>query len=250
MSKKLAEGLDGLLLDVKTGSGAFMQDMASARELARTMVGIGSSSDVETVALITAMDQPLGREVGNANEIRESVEVLRGAGPDDVTELVFTFGEVMLDLAGIDDGRERLHEAIDTGAGLQKLREVAAAHGGDPAVLEDTSLLPQAPHQATIEAGEGGYVTRCDALVIGLAATRIGAGREQMEDEVDHGVGITVHAKIGDRVSAGDPLATVRYRDESRWVAQRDDLASAWTVETARPTVGDLVVERIDRTQI
>ena len=250
MSKKLAEGLDGLLLDVKTGSGAFMQDMASARELARTMVGIGSSSDVETVALITAMDQPLGREVGNANEIRESVEVLRGAGPDDVTELVFTFGEVMLDLAGIDNGRERLHEAIDTGAALQKLREVAAAHGGDPAVLEDTSLLPQAPHQATIEAGEGGYVTRCDALVIGLAATRIGAGREQMEDEVDHGVGITVHAKIGDRVSAGDPLATVRYRDESRWVAQRDDLASAWTVETARPTVGDLVVERIDRTQI
>jgi thymidine phosphorylase len=121
MSKKLAEGLDGLLLDVKTGSGAFMQDMASARELARTMVGIGSSSDVETVALITAMDQPLGREVGNANEIRESVEVLRGAGPDDVTELVFTFGEVMLDLAGIDDGRERLHEAIDTGAALQKL---------------------------------------------------------------------------------------------------------------------------------
>lgn len=141
MSKKLSEGLDGLVLDVKTGSGAFMEELEDARELARTMVGIGTNSGVNTVALITSMEQPLGREVGNANEIAESVAVLRGEGPEDVTELTFALAEVMLELAGIDGGRERLEETVASDAALQKLKDVAAAHGGDTSVLDNTELV-------------------------------------------------------------------------------------------------------------
>lgn len=250
MSKKLSEGLDGLVLDVKTGSGAFMDAIDESRELARTMVGIGINNDVETVALITSMEQPLGNEVGNANEIRESVEVLNGEGPEDVTELTLALGEVMLELAGIDGGRERLQEAIDSGAALQKLKDVVTAHGGDASVLDDTSRSERAVHQATIEAPEDGYVTRCDALTIGLAATRLGAGRGRKEDEVDHGVGVTLKAKIGAAVSQGHPLAMVRYNDEAKWLDQEEKLASAWSIGPEQPPEIDLVVERVDRSQI
>jgi pyrimidine-nucleoside phosphorylase len=250
MSKKLAEGLDGLVLDVKTGSGAFMKDLDDARDLARTMVGIGTRRGVETVALITSMDQPLGYEVGNANEIKESVDVLNGVGPSDVTELTLALGEVMLELGGVDGGRARLQEAIASGAGLKKLKDVAAAHGGDPDVLDDTSLLQTAPLEGTIEAPNDGFVAHCDALTIGLVTTRLGAGRERKEDEVDHGVGITLRAKIGDPVTKGDPLATVRYTDRERWESQRDRLASAWSVEAQAPDRPRLVLERIDGSEI
>lgn len=250
MSKKLSEGLDGLVLDVKTGSGAFMHELDESRNLARTMVGIGLDSGVKTVALITSMDQPLGNEVGNANEIKESVDILNGEGPDDVTELTFALGEVMLELAGIDGGRDRLQAAIDSGAALAKLEEVAVAHAGDPAVLSDTSLLASAENEGVIAAPDDGYVTGCDALTIGVAATRLGAGRERKDDEVDHGVGITLMAKIGDRVTAGDPLAVVRYNDATRWESQKDRLSGAWTIGAERPSRLNLVVERIDHTQI
>lgn len=248
MSKKLSEGLDGLVLDVKTGAGAFMNSLDDARELARTMVGIGATSGVETVALITSMDQPLGNEVGNANEIRESVDVLNGGGPDDIVEITLALGEAMLELAGIDGGRERLNEAIDSGAALAKLKEVTVAHGGDPAALDDPSLLARAEHEAVLVAPTDGYVTRCDALIIGVAATRLGAGRERIDDEIDHGVGITLRAKIGDRVTEGDPIAVVRYSDETKWEAQKERLESAWTVAPDPPPAHDLVLERIDRT--
>ena len=250
MSKKLSEGLDGLVLDVKTGSGAFMDQLAEARELARTMVGIGVESGVETVALITSMDQPLGNEVGNCNEIKESVDVLNGEGPDDVTQLTLALGEVMLELAGIDGGRERLEEAIASGAALQKLKDVASAHGGDPSVLDDTSGLEIAGHEATIPAPESGFVTRCDALTIGIAATRLGAGRERKEDDIDHGVGVTLVAKIGAEVSVGDPLAIVRYNDQERWEGHKGRLATAWTIGPEPPTPRDLILERIDHGQI
>ena len=250
MSKKLSEGLDGLVLDVKTGSGAFMDRLDQARELARTMVRIGVQTGVKTVALITSMDQPLGFEVGNANEIRESVKVLEGNGPKDITELTFALGEVMLELAGIDGGKERLGDAIETGAALQKLKDVVAAQGGDPSVLEDTSRLEQGLHEEVIEATEAGYVTRCDALTIGIAATRLGAGRERKEDDIDHGVGVTLRAKLGDEVEPGDPLAVAHFNDEGRWAGQRDKLASAWAIGPAPPEVRALILERIDRTQI
>jgi pyrimidine-nucleoside phosphorylase len=246
MSKKLAEGLDGLLLDVKTGSGAFMQDLEKSRELARTMVGIGNRNGVKTVALITNMDQPLGREVGNANEMRESIDVLNGGGPEDVVELTMAFGEVMLELAGLSGGRQRLSEAISTGAALQKLVDVVAAQGGDPAVIHDPSLLPSAPNEGLIEADRDGFVTQCDALIVGTVATRLGAGRERKEDVVDPGVGITVLAKLGERVSKGQPLARVRFTEPARWEAQRETLAKAWVVGDVAPEVRPLVVERVD----
>jgi thymidine phosphorylase len=209
------------------------------------MVGIGTRHGVETVALITPMDQPLGHEVGNANEIRESVDVLRGMGPEDVTELTLAFGEVMLELAGIEGGRDRLEEAIDTGKAMQKLIDVTIAHGGDPAVLHDTSLLAVAPMEAAIAAPADGYVTVCDALTIGMGATLLGAGRTKKKDVVDPGVGLTIHAKIGDKVSTGDPLATVRYTEEDRWQSQRDYLASAWVIGPSPGVSRPLILEKV-----
>ncbi len=246
MSKKLSEGLDGLVLDVKTGSGASIRDLGRSRELARTMVDIGNSNGVETVALITSMEQPLGIEVGNANEISESIAVLQGEGPADVTELTMTLGEVMLELAGVDGGRGRLEEAISSGAALQKFIDVARAHGGDTAVLEDPTLLVRAQHEGTIHAPRDGYITRCDALMIGVVATNLGAGRLAKDDIIDPGVGISVLAKIGNRVTAGQPLASVRYSDESRWAANRDDLASAWTIGATHVEPPALIIDRID----
>lgn len=246
MSKKLAEGLDGLLLDVKTGSGAFMKDLDQSRELARTMVGIGTRHGVETVALITRMDQPLGREVGNANEMRESIEVLNGGGPEDIVELTLAFGEVMLDLAGVEGGRDRLLETIANGAALEKLIEVVTAQGGDPSVIHDPSLFANAPNEAVIEADRGGYILQCDALIIGTVATRLGAGRERKEDVVDPGVGITVDAKLGEKVEKGQPMARVRFSDPTRWEAQREGLAKAWDIGDTAPEIGALVVERVD----
>jgi pyrimidine-nucleoside phosphorylase len=246
MSKKLAEGLDGLVLDVKTGSGAFMKDLEGSRELARTMVDIGTRAGVETVALISRMDQPLGREVGNANELRESIDVLRGEGPDDVLELTLALGEVMLDLAGLDGGRGALLEAIESGKALQKLIDVAVAQGGDPSAIENPDLLPVCTHEAVITAPREGYVTRCDALTIGVAATRLGAGRERQEDDIDPGVGITLEAKLGDRVEAGQPLARARFADPARWESQESALAAAWTIEDRAPEPRSLIVERVE----
>lgn len=248
MSKKMAEGLDGLLLDVKTGAGALMKSIELSRELAHTMVGIGESYGVNTIAFITSMDQPLGAEVGNANEIRESIDVLRGEGPEDVTELTMAFAEAMLILGGVDGGRGRLEEAIVSGAALDKFIEVTIAHGGNPKVIEDKSLLAQAPNEGTVVAPYDGYVTRCDALTIGSAGVRLGAGRAHKDDIIDPGVGITVEAKLGNWVSAGDPLAVIRYSDESRWQAQRHRLASAWEISSERVPPPDLIIERIEAT--
>jgi pyrimidine-nucleoside phosphorylase len=248
MSKKLAEGLDGLLLDVKTGSGASIKVLDQTRALARTMVDIGARHGVGTVALITWMGQPLGREVGNANEIRESIEVLRGGGPEDVIELTMTFGEVMMEMAGIDGGKAALEEAISSGRALEKLVEVVAAQGGDPSVIENPDLLPTCANEAVLTADRDGFVTRCDALTVGVAATRLGAGRDRKEDDIDPGVGITVEAKVGDRVSTGDTLARIRYSDQAKWDAQRDLLASAWAIDDEAPEPQDLIIERIEAT--
>lgn len=246
MSKKLSEGLDGLLLDVKEGSGALMRTLDEGRELAETMVGIGTSYGVKTVALITSNDQPLGNEVGNANEIKESVEVLRGEGPEDVTELTMAFGEVMLELAGIKGGRDLLQSKIDSGEALEKFKDMVEAQQGDVAVVENTDLLVRAPEHGVIVAESPGYVTRCDARTIGIVATSLGAGRERKEDMIDPGVAITIEAKVGDRVHVGDTLATVRYSDQLRWTAQRENLASAWTIGDEAPAKNSLIIERIE----
>jgi pyrimidine-nucleoside phosphorylase len=220
MSKKLAEGLDGLVLDVKVGRGAFMKELAGARRLAETMVGIGASHETPVVAILTDMSQPLGWEIGNACEIAESVEVLRGGGPADLLEVTYRLGEEMLVLAGLAadraGARRSLEDAVTSGAAFEKLLEVVAAQGGDPAVLEDPVLLPRAPHTASVTAPVSGFIGRCDALDLGVAAMRLGAGRETKEDTIDPGVGITVRVKVGERVEAGRPLAELRYSDEAR----------------------------------
>jgi pyrimidine-nucleoside phosphorylase len=249
MSKKLAEGLDALVLDVKVGEGAFMKDLDSARTLAETMVGIGASHGVAVTALLTSMDQPLGREVGNASEIRESVDVLRGAGPDDLTELVVRLTAEMLVAGGlfdsVEDATPRVQDAIASGAGLAKLEQIVEAQDGDPAALTDWSRLPTARHSTTHLAPRSGTVTRCGALPIGVAAMRLGAGRAVAEDTVDPAAGITVLAKVGDRVSAGDALAEIAYNDDDRLQAALRLLEGAWEIEEGPVTVHPLILETI-----
>jgi pyrimidine-nucleoside phosphorylase len=220
MSKKLAEGLDGLVLDVKVGRGAFMKHPEESRTLAETMVGIGRSYGTPVRALLTDMNQPLGAEVGNACEVAESVEVLRGGGPADLVEVTYRLGEEMLVLGGVAAdraaARTRLRGAVASGAAFEKLVEVVEAQGGDPAVIHDPSLLPVAPHHHEVPAARSGYLTRCDALDLGVAAMRLGAGRERKEDAIDPGVGLRVMAKVGDPVEKGQPLVRLAWADSGR----------------------------------
>jgi pyrimidine-nucleoside phosphorylase len=220
MSKKLAVGLGALVLDVKVGRGAFMKTLDRARLLAETIVGIGKTHGTPVVAVLTDMNQPLGRMVGNANEIAESVEVLRGGGARDLVEVVYRLGEEMLMLAGVEseraDARTRLEKAVASGAAFEKLEQVTIAQGGDPAVLHDPSLLPMAENEHVVIARESGYVVRVDAFDIGTAALRLGAGRERKEDAIDPAVGIAIEVKVGDEVTAGQPLARLRSNDEGR----------------------------------
>ena len=247
MSKKLAEDIDGLILDVKVGSGAFMKDIGNAGNLARTMASIGASHGTRVVALLTDMDQPLGAEVGNACEIEESIAVLRGAGPPDVTELVVTLGAEMLVLAGaagdLPSGRSLIERGISSGAGLERFAAIIDAQGGDPRVVEQPELLPRSPSSHRLLAGRGGYVTGCDALAVGVAAGRLGAGRSRKEEAVDPAVGITLHAKRGDAVVEGDPLATIRYGDMDRLEACLIVLEGAWSVGEEPAPVTPLILE-------
>lgn len=242
MSKKLAEDIDGLVLDVKIGSGAFMKDAESGTALAETMVRIGASHDTPVVGYLTDMDQPLGTEVGNANEMVESIAVLRGEGPADTTELTYVLGAEMLVLAGVAtdraDARAQLEAAVDSGAGMEVLANVIEAQGGDPRVLEDPTMLPSAAGAHTVTTERAGYIERCDALAVGRSAVRLGAGRQAKEDEIDPGVGISLHAKVGDAVAAGEALATVRYNTEDQLNACVPVLESAWVVsEEPQPTI-------------
>ena len=208
MSKKIAEGTSALVLDVKTGSGAFMSDTARAVELARTMVTLGQDEGVRTRALVTAMDVPLGVAAGNALEVAESVEVLAGGGPADVVELTLVLARHMLELVGIDADPA---EAIASGRAMDHWRRMIRAQGGDP-----DAPLPRAPIVETLTAVRDGVVTRCDALAIGRAAWRLGAGRATKDDPVSASAGIEVLAKPGDEVRAGDPLLRLHSEDASR----------------------------------
>jgi pyrimidine-nucleoside phosphorylase len=251
MSKKMAEDLDGLVLDVKVGAGAFMKDVAKARELARTMVEIGASYDVKTVALLTAMDQPLGNEVGNANEIAESISLLRGEGPSDLLEVTMSLGVEMLRVAEVETdaskARNLLQKTIDDGAALELLGRVVSAQGGDSRVIDDPALLlPQAPQRVEYMAEESGYLGRLDALAVGTAAMRLGAGRERKEDTIDPSVGIRLHHKIGDQVEEGNPLLTLFYRHPARLDEALSVLEGAIEIGANKPDQSLLVMERIE----
>ncbi|NND85293.1 MAG: thymidine phosphorylase [Acidimicrobiia bacterium] len=248
MSKKLAEDLDALVLDVKFGSGAFMQEYEDAAELARTMLGIGDAHGTKVSALLTDMSQPLGLEVGNASEIRESIDVLRGGGPEDVVELTYALGAEMLVLTGVaadeSEARERLGASVADGSAFEVFTRVVAAQGGDTTVLDDPSLLPVAANHHTVTAPTDGVVVEADARNIGVAGMRLGAGRATIEDVIDPGVGITLHAKRGDRVAKGDPLAVVAWNDPARLEDCLALLEPAWEIGAEAPTV-PLIRERL-----
>ncbi|MBI5479710.1 MAG: thymidine phosphorylase [Deltaproteobacteria bacterium] len=217
MSKKLAEGIDALVLDVKVGRGAFMKTEARARELAQTMCAIGQGHGKRVVAYLTNMDQPLGLAIGNATEAIESFEVLKGRGPGDVRELTLVLGAEMLVLGGVAadlaDGRRRIGAALDDGAALERMRRCVAAQGGDPRAVDDYGRLPTARRRHDVGARAAGYVTAIDAEGVGVAAMRLGAGRQKKEDAVDPAVGIALAKKLGDPVAPGEPLATLLMND-------------------------------------
>jgi thymidine phosphorylase len=237
MSKKIAEGTGALVLDVKVGSGAFMKDLDAARELASTMVRLGTDSGVRTVALLTDMNTPLGLAVGNAVEVAESVEVLAGGGPADVVELTLALAAEMLAAAGIDADPSAV---LASGRAMDTWRAMIRAQGGDP-----SAPLPVARENEVVRASASGVVTGVDAYGIGVAAWRLGAGRARKEDPVSFGAGVLLKVKPGDRVSAGDVLLELRADDGGRIPAAREVAAGAIVIGENAPTTTNLLLDRI-----
>lgn len=213
MSKKLASGADAFVLDVKAGKAAYMKSRDKAEELAETMIGIAKAAGRRAVAWVTAMDQPLGRAVGNALEVAEAIETLKGNGPPDLVQLSVTLGGEMLALGGIaktpEEGAERIRQALEDGSGLTKLREIIRAQGGDPRVADEPHILLRAPVKQDVPAEAGGWVAEIDGYAIGLATMDLGAGRAVKDDPIDHRVGVVLAKKVGNRVEPGESLATV-----------------------------------------
>lgn len=249
LSKKLAEGIDGLVLDVKFGSGAFMREKDRARELAQTMVRIGSGFGKNVVALLTDMNQPLGALIGNSLEIIESVQVLKGEGPDDVRELTLALGAEMLVLGGVattqEDARARLVAAIDDGSALRKLEEIVEAQGGDPRALTDHSRLPRARHRVNVVAPRSGWVASIQTDEVGRAAMLLGAGRQKVDDVVNPAAGIELHCRLGDRLEAGQLLAVLHTDSLEVVEAAKQRLVSAYTLAEEPAAAGPLIAERI-----
>jgi pyrimidine-nucleoside phosphorylase len=251
MSKKLAEDLDGLVLDVKVGSGAFMKKLDQARALAETMVEIGKGYGVKTVTLLTSMDTPLGNEVGNANEIAESIAVLRGGGPDDLVEVTMALGIEMLSVAGIEThpmkARALLETTRSSGKALEVFARVIEAQGGDPSVVDDPwAVLPAAPEHAPVTAEQEGFLQVLDALKVGVAAMRLGAGRERKEDTIDAAVGITVLVKPGEKVEAGQPILNLSYREPARLEEALAVLEGAIEIGDEAPGPSPLILDRVE----
>ena len=219
MSKKIAESLTGLVLDIKRGSGAFLPRLEDELALAGAMIDLGSQYDCPVVALLTAMDRPLGWACGNALEVVECVEILKGAGPADLLEVTLALGAEMLQLAAVcssaDAAREMMREAIATGSALRKLEEIVVAQGGDKRILADASLLPRARHRSAFAAKRDGVVQAVEPRAVGYGVIALGGGRRNMEDRIDPSVGYVLTAKPGDKVTKGQPLATIHARSEA-----------------------------------
>lgn len=237
MSKKIAEGTGSLVLDVKVGSGAFMKDIQQARELAEVMVGLGHDAGVTTSALLTNMDTPLGLTVGNACEVEESVEVLAGGGPADVVELTLELARVMLRNSGVDADPA---EALKDGRAMDKWRQMISAQGGDP-----DAALPVARETHTVLAPQAGTLTRLDALSVGVASWRLGAGRARKEDAVQLAAGIKLHAKPGDTVTEGQPLMTLMTDTPERFDRALQSLEGAWDIN-GQLSETSIILDRIN----
>ncbi len=244
MSKKIAEGMDALILDVKTGAGAFMKEYEDAVELARAMIEIGVELGKQMGALITDMEQPLGKLVGNGLEMKQAVEIVRGEGPEDLTELVCYLGAEMLLMADKFDRFEAALEAaqkrIKTGQAADKLAEIVAAQSGDPEFVENTELFPKHDDEFVVRAVEDGFVGGLNAYQVGMAAKALGAGRETMESQLDYGAGVILEKKLGDPVEAGEPLAVLCYNEALSEKGLKIDLETAKErIDNAYEIVGE-----------
>lgn len=242
MSKKLAEGLTGLVLDVKRGSGAFLPELDRGLALARTMIELGADRGCPVVALLTAMDRPLGRACGNAIEVEESIMALRGEGPPDLMKVTYALGAEMLLLAGVvadrDEARRRMEVAISSGKAAAKFQAIIEAQGGDPRVVDDPGLLPQAAECELYRAPRDGVVAQIEPKAVGRGITRLGGGRNRVEDTIDPAVGFVITARPGDIVRAGEPLATIFARDPAGVADGRDVLANAIVIaDDAEPPI-------------
>ena len=249
MSKKISESLTGLVLDVKRGSGSFLPHLEDELELARAMIDLGARHGCQVVAFLTAMDRPLGEACGNALEVAEAIDVLKGGGPRDLIEVTFQLGAAMLVLAAVvssgDAAREMMHDAIASGRALNKFEEIVAAQGGDAKVVRDPTLLPRAPRQAEFLAMREGIVQRVDPRTIGYGVIALGGGRRNMEDKVDPSVGFVIPAKPGARVTRGQKLATIYARNDEGLELGKSILEEAIVIGESRPTVLPLVSHRV-----
>lgn len=249
MSKKIAAGADRIVLDVKTGSGAFMKTLEDAEKLARTMVDIGNGMNRKTVAMITNMDQPLGFAVGNALEVKEAIQVLAGKGPKDLEELCLALGTKMVVLAEKaatdDEARKMLEDVIQSGEALNVFKKFIEAQGGDSSVVDDVSKLPEAPHQIPVQVEESGYVVDIQANEIGVAAMMLGAGRQTKDDVIDMGVGIVLHKKVGDYVERGEAIATL-YSQQEQVSTVEQKVIDAYTLSEEKPEVPPLIYKVIE----
>jgi pyrimidine-nucleoside phosphorylase len=245
LSKKIAAGSDAILLDVKAGSGAFMPTVESARELSKVMLEVGDRLGKKVICVVTGMDQPLGHEVGHANEVAEAIATLKGEGPEDLTTLCIQLGGLLLAASGVTrspaEGEEKLKAAIADGSALQKFREMIVAQGGNPAVVDDPSLMPQPKFRIPVPAKQAGFVQRLDALTVGGAGKLLGAGRMKKGEDIDLAVGIHLAKKEGDRVEAGEPLGYLLANDEAKAAAAAEVLLQAYTIGAAQPTIEPLV---------
>ncbi|MCL4424321.1 MAG: pyrimidine-nucleoside phosphorylase [Firmicutes bacterium] len=245
MSKKIAGGAQAIVLDVKTGSGAFMKSFADSLSLAQVMVSIGERVGRGTRAVISDMDQPLGRAVGNALEVKEAIATLTGEGPADLTELCLTLGSQMVSLAGLaadpNQARSQLEELLATGKAFQKLEEMVTAQGGQPQALRNLSLLPAAKRTKPFQAARGGYVQSLDALMVGRAAMALGAGRATKESPIDLAVGVILEKKVGEAIEKGDVLAQVHYNSEAQVEEAFTLLTEAFRIGAERPPARPLI---------
>lgn len=249
MSKKLAEGISGLVLDVKVGSGAFMKTLPDAEQLARTLTGIGNSMGCTTIAHITRMDRPLGKKVGNALEVKETLEVLRGEGPEDVRELVLTLGAEMLVLSKISpdlaDGRQKIHTSLANGTALQKFQQLIEAQGGDPHIVDNPQLLPKSAAQISIVAKRSGTIQSIHTSQLGIACCLLGGGRSKADDIIDPGVGMEIIHTIGDSVQQGEELVKIHFTDTSKLAEACQMTTNAFTIGDEPPTPIPLLIGRI-----
>ena len=249
MSKKIAEGISALVMDVKCGLGAFIKERSQARKLAETIVAIGTANGVRTRVLLTCMDEPLGLMVGNGLEVIECIETLKGRGPEDLRDLSIELTAHMLEISGVtsslDAARAKAQAALSSGAGLEKFRELIAAQGGDPRVIDDYELLPTASHRTLHRAERSGYVHELHAERLGRATMLLGAGRNRVEDLIEPSAGGVLFAKRGQAVKAGDPLFELRYKNGTTLHAAMEEVKMACRIEDMPPTVPALILETL-----